>query len=195
MTGYAAAGVTSLFNTDVSDRMFAQYSGVTGRIFDYDNAVQEVGGITAQLAAPTIFKGFTASGSALYDFERSVKTTINYDYRHYFSGTTVLDAETTFYSYKNSAYFTPGAAFDAKQLWLTPDLMTSEEAVQRLALPFPKGYDTLLTVTLPEGTTIMTPRPVWSLFGRPGGGLETRAYAPVTSDMYGVSTAPTKVPK
>jgi hypothetical protein len=170
-------------------------SNFGGRISDYDNGVQEFGGTAAQLAAPTIFKGISASGSALYELELRAKTSFNYDYRHYFSGTTVLDAETTFHSYKNSAYFTPGTAFEPTTLWLTPELMTGQEAVQRLALPRPTGYDTLLTVTLPEGTSIMTPRPVWSLFGRPGGSVETRVYAPVTSDMYQVSPVPVKVPK
>ena len=68
--------------------------------------------------------------------------------------------------------------------------MTSQRAVQKLALPYATGYDTLLTVNLPAGTQIMTPRSVWSLFGRPGGGVETRVYAPVTSDMYRISSTP-----
>ena len=44
------------------------------------------------------------------------------------------------------------------------------------------GYGTLLTAMLPKGSQIVTPRPVWSMFGRPGGGVETRVYGPVTPD-------------
>lgn len=105
---------------------------------------------------------------------------------------TFLDAPTTFYSYKNSAFFTPGSTFQPKELWLAPELMTGREAVQKLALPYATGYDTLLTVNLPAGTRIMTPRPVWSLFGRPGGGVETRVYAPVTNGMYQVGPVPVR---
>jgi hypothetical protein len=39
-------------------------------------------------------------------------------------------------------------------------------------------------VDLPKGTGIMKPRTVWSLFGKPGGGIEVRNYQTVTSDMY-----------
>ncbi|GAC1434945.1 MAG: hypothetical protein NVSMB6_31900 [Burkholderiaceae bacterium] len=193
MTGYAAAGVVAQFNTNVSDRMFAQYEKVTRRLFDYDNGVQEFGGITAQLASPTIFKGMSAAGTRLYELEQNVKQTVNYDYRHWFSGTQTLQADTTFYAYKNSNYLV--SDYQPMQLWLTPELMTSVQAVQKLALPYAKGYDTLLTVTLPEGAKIMNPRPVWSLFGRLGGGVETRVYSPVTNDMYKISPAPTNVPK
>jgi hypothetical protein len=191
MTGYAAAGVVSLVNTDASDRMFAQYGQVTGRVFDYDNGVQEFGGIAAQLAAPTIFKGFSSGGAAIYGLEQKGKEWVNYNARHYFSGTTVLDADTTFYSFKNSQYLPPSGSFAPTKLWLTPDLMSSREAVDKLALPYGTGWDTMLTVNLPAGTKIMTPRPTWSLFGRPGGGVETRVYGPVTSDMYRISPAPT----
>jgi hypothetical protein len=70
--------------------------------------------------------------------------------------------------------------------------MTSREAVQKLATPYASGYDTLLTVTLPQGTKIVSPRPVWSMFGRPGGGTEVRVYSPVTQDMWKVGTPPGK---
>ena len=190
MTGYGAAGLVSLVNTDVSDRMFEQYGMVTGRVFDYDNGVQEFGGVMAQLAAPTIFKGVSAGGARLYEYEQDVKKTINYDYRHYFNGTTTLAADTTFYSYKNSNYLTPGTTFPSMQLWVTPDLMTGQQAVQKLALPYATGYDSLLTVNLPAGTNVMTPRSVWSLFGRSGGGVETRVYVPVTSNMYQITPIP-----
>jgi hypothetical protein len=39
-------------------------------------------------------------------------------------------------------------------------------------------------VDLPKGTGIMKPRTVWSLFGKPSGGIEVRNYQTVTSDMY-----------
>jgi YD repeat-containing protein len=188
MTGYAAAGVVSLFDTDTSDKMFSQYEKVTGRIFNYDNDVQAFGGTVAQIAAPSIFKGAVAAGGSLYDTEQSIKQTVNYDYRHWFSGTQTLGADTTFYAYKNSSYL--AADYQPMQLWLTPELMSADQAVQKLALPYAKGYDTLLTVKLPQGTTIMNPRPVWSLFGRPGGGVETRVYSPVTSNMYNVGPIP-----
>ncbi|HYF19036.1 MAG TPA: hypothetical protein VEA40_14295, partial [Ramlibacter sp.] len=190
MTGYAAAALTSLVSTDVSDRMFAQYGRVTGRVFDYDSGVQEFGGLVAQLAAPTIFKGFKSSGSTVYEFEHNAKKIINYDYRHFFSGTTTLEVNATFYSYKSSKYLTHNATYASKELWLTPELMTSRDAVQKLALPRASGYDAVLTVTLRAGTKIMTPRPVWSLFGRPGGGVETRAYVPIDSSMYRAGLAP-----
>lgn len=189
MTGYAAAGLTSLLNTDVSDRMFAQYERVTGRVFDYDNGVQAFGGLAAQLAAPTIFKGFSAGGSALYEFEQSGKFAINDKYRHWLPGSSsMLEAETTFYAYKNSKYLQ--TEYKPLQLWMTPDLMTSREAVQKLATPFATGYDNLLTVTLPAGAKIVSPRPVWSMFGRPGGGTELRAYTSITQDMWKLSVPP-----
>jgi hypothetical protein len=189
MTGYSIAGFSSFINTDVSDRMFAQYERVTGRVFEYDNAVQAFGGLAAQLAAPTIFKGFSAGGSALYELEQSAKFTINHRYRHWLPGSSsVLEADTTFYAYKNSRYLQ--ADYKPLQLWMSPDLMSSREAVQKLATPFATGYDTLLTVTLPAGTKIVTPRPVWSMFGRAGGGLELRSYSPVTQDMWKLSSPP-----
>ncbi|MBJ7314283.1 hypothetical protein ACFOLJ_14905 [Rugamonas sp. CCM 8940] len=168
--------------------MFNQYGKVTGHIFDYDNGVQAFGGTAAQIAAPSIFKGAVAAGGSLYETEQSIKQTVNYDYRHWFSGTQTLSADTTFYAYKNSNYL--AADYQSMQLWLTPELMSADQAVQKLALPYAKGYDTLLTVTLPEGTKIMNPRPVWSLFGRPGGGIETRVYSPVTSNMYNAGPIP-----
>jgi hypothetical protein len=70
------------------------------------------------------------------------------------------------------------------QLWLTPELMTHQDAVQKLALPYGNGYDTVLKVNLPAGTKIMEPRTVWSFFGRPGGGLETRSYDFIKRHMY-----------
>ncbi|NRR31473.1 LysM peptidoglycan-binding domain-containing protein [Oxalobacteraceae bacterium] len=69
MTGYAAAGVVSLFDTDTSDKMFSQYEKVTGRVVNYDNGVQAFGGATAQIAAPWLFKGASAAGVILFDFE------------------------------------------------------------------------------------------------------------------------------
>lgn len=185
MTGYAAAGVVSLLDTNISNRMFAQYEKVTGHIYEYDNNVQAFGGTIGQIVAPTMIKGAGAVGARLYEAEQSAKLKINYDYRHWLSGTQTLSADTTFYAYKNSNYL--AADYQSMQLWLTPELMTAEQAVQKLALPYAKGYDTLLTVTLPHGSKIMNPRPVWSLFGRPGGGIETRVYGPVTSDMYEIS--------
>ena len=190
LSGYAIAGVASLYDKDLSDRLFSQYGRVNGRIFEYDNQTQEFAGIAAQLAGPGLVRGAIAGGAKAYELEQSLKAKINYDYRHYFSGTTVLENETTLYSYKNSAYFTEGTTFEAKNLWLTPEALPGEEAVRRLALPYPKGYDTLLTVTLPEGTKVMSPRPVWSLFGQPGGGVETRAFVPISPTMYKVGPIP-----
>lgn len=69
--------------------------------------------------------------------------------------------------------------------------MSAEQAVRKLSLLYAKGYDALLTVTLLQGTKNMAPQPVESLFGRPGGGLETRVYSPVTSYMY--TTVPTQL--
>uniref|UniRef100_A0A486XVK8 Uncharacterized protein n=1 Tax=Rheinheimera sp. BAL341 TaxID=1708203 RepID=A0A486XVK8_9GAMM len=111
------------------------------------------------------------------------KKTVNYEMRHWFTGKQTLDADQTFYSYRNSEYFTPGSSFEPLKLWMTPELMKPEIAVQRLALEHDK-YDTLMTINLPKGTEIMKPRTVWSLFGKPGGGIEVRNYQPVTGDMY-----------
>ncbi|CAM4309497.1 hypothetical protein PSBY109024_20295 [Pseudoalteromonas byunsanensis] len=112
------------------------------------------------------------------------KMKFNYDYRHYLTGTQVLDSDQVFYSFKNSNYFDPNSSFKPMELWMTPELMTPEVAIPKLALPFDSGYDTIMKVTLPQGTKIMNPRPVWSLFGKPGGGIETRSYNAITSDMY-----------
>jgi Bacterial Ig-like domain (group 3) len=43
---------------------------------------------------------------------------------------------------------------------------------------------------VPMGTKIVAPRPVWSMFGRPGGGTELRSYSPVTQDMWKLSIPP-----
>ena len=113
-----------------------------------------------------------------------MKKEINYNYRYLFSGAKTLEEDAVFYTFKNSKYFKEGTTFAPKQLWLTPNIMTPEVAVQRLALPYAKGYDMLLRVTLQAGTRIVTPRRVWSLFGRPGGGVETLVYGEVTPEMY-----------
>ena len=63
-TGYAAAGVVSLVNTNASDAMFAKYEGVTGRWFSYDNTLQEASGIAAQLAAPMAGPAARMAGAA-----------------------------------------------------------------------------------------------------------------------------------
>ncbi len=190
MTGYASAGAVSLFDTEVSDRMFAQYERVTGRIFEYDNSAQALGGFASQLAMPSIFKGVGSGGSAMYRLEQTGKEWINYNARHHFSGKITLESERTFYSYKNSNYLKPDLTYDNLQLWVTPERLTSSDAIRRLALPHGSGYDTLLTVTLPKGTEIVTPRPVWSLYGRAGGGIETRIYSPVTPSMYRIGPPP-----
>ncbi|MCZ8092085.1 MAG: hypothetical protein O9331_01205 [Acidovorax sp.] len=66
MTGYAAAGVVSLFDADVSDRMFAQYEKVTGRVAEYDNGLQEASGTIAGLIGPTaVVRGAVAAGGLL----------------------------------------------------------------------------------------------------------------------------------
>ncbi|MBC7814164.1 MAG: hypothetical protein H7175_23620 [Burkholderiales bacterium] len=69
MSGYAIAGVVSKFNTDWSDQMFAKYERVTGRLFEYDNGVQEFSGMTAQALSPLVTRGAAAAGSALYNTE------------------------------------------------------------------------------------------------------------------------------
>ncbi|CAH9068551.1 hypothetical protein PSECIP111951_04190 [Pseudoalteromonas holothuriae] len=112
------------------------------------------------------------------------KMEFNYNYRHYFTGTQTLDSDQVFYSFKNSNYFDPNSSFEPMELWMTPELMSPNVAIPKLALPFDSGYDTIMKVTLPQGSKIMNPRPVWSLFGKPGGGIETRSYNNVTSDMY-----------
>jgi hypothetical protein len=66
MTGYAAAGVVSLVDTDISDRMFAQYEKVTGRVAEYDNGLQEASGTIAGLIGPTaVLRGAVAVGGML----------------------------------------------------------------------------------------------------------------------------------
>jgi hypothetical protein len=66
MVGYSlVATPVSWFNTDAGDRLFAQYERVTGHIFDYDNPVQEFGGISAQLAGPGLVKGLSAGAMRL----------------------------------------------------------------------------------------------------------------------------------
>ena len=66
MTGYAAAGVVSLVDTDISDRMFAQYEKVTGRVTEYDNGLQEASGTIAGLIGPTaVLRGAVAVGGML----------------------------------------------------------------------------------------------------------------------------------
>jgi hypothetical protein len=63
MTGYAAAGVVSLVNTDMSDRMFAQYEGVTGRLIPYENDIQEFGGVLSGLIGPSnVLRGAAVAG-------------------------------------------------------------------------------------------------------------------------------------
>ncbi|MGF1727974.1 hypothetical protein, partial [Photobacterium kasasachensis] len=114
----------------------------------------------------------------------SAKMKFNYDVRHWFTGKQTLNTDQVFYSFKNSDYFDPSSSFEPMELWMTPELMSPETAVQRLALPFDSGYDTIMEITLPKGNTIMKPRPVWSLFGKPGGGTEVRSYDNVSSDMY-----------
>uniref|UniRef100_UPI0027BA8A80 zincin-like metallopeptidase toxin domain-containing protein n=1 Tax=Acidovorax sp. TaxID=1872122 RepID=UPI0027BA8A80 len=66
ISGYAAAGVVSLFDTDFSDRMFAQYEKVTGRVAEYDNGLQEASGVVAGLVGPTAaLRGAVAAGGML----------------------------------------------------------------------------------------------------------------------------------
>jgi hypothetical protein len=62
--------------------------------------------------------------------------------------------------------------------------MSSEYAVSKLSLPFDSGYDTIMRISLPKGTTIMQPRKVWSLFGKRGGGTEVRSYDEILSSQY-----------
>jgi hypothetical protein len=77
MTGYAAAGLVSLVNTDASDQMFAQYGQVTGRVLDYSNDVQEVGGILGQLASPAVVRGAYVGGARLYEVEQRLGGSID----------------------------------------------------------------------------------------------------------------------
>lgn len=72
MSGYSIAGMVSLFDTDTSDKLFAQYETVTGRVSDYDNGVQHFGGAAAQIASPFLFKGAAGLGARLYDVESSI---------------------------------------------------------------------------------------------------------------------------
>jgi hypothetical protein len=111
---------------------------------------------------------------------------INYNFRQRLTGTQILKNPMDLYTFKNSKYFKQGDSFEPNQLWMTPELMNAERAVQRLALPYPTGYDTMLRVTIPAGTKIMNPRRVWPLFGRPGGGVEVMANLKITEDMYEV---------
>lgn len=67
---------------------------------------------------------------------------------------------------------------------MTPELMHPNEAIPKLALPYDSGYDTIMEITLPAGQEMMKPRRVWSLFGKPGDGVETRSYQDIMSDMY-----------
>lgn len=78
MTGYAAAGVVSLVDTDMSDRMFAQYENVTGRVADYDNGLQEVSGLISGLVGPSnALRGAAVAG----DIARArVATSIRVEY-------------------------------------------------------------------------------------------------------------------
>lgn len=72
MTGYAAAGVVSLADTDASDYMFAKYEKVTGRLYDYDNNVQAFGAAAVQIATPGVMKGATVVGARMYELEQGV---------------------------------------------------------------------------------------------------------------------------
>ena len=78
MTGYAAAGVVSLVDTDMSDRMFAQYENVTGRVAEYDNGLQEVSGLISGLVGPSnALRGAAVAG----DIARArVATSIRVEY-------------------------------------------------------------------------------------------------------------------
>ena len=78
MTGYAAAGVVSLVDTDMSDRMFAQYEKVTGRVAEYDNGLQEVSGLISGLVGPSnALRGAAVAG----DIARArVATSIRVEY-------------------------------------------------------------------------------------------------------------------
>lgn len=69
MSGYAIAGVASHFDTDISEAMFAKYEKVTGRLWQYENSIQEFGGVAAQLASPLIARGATTVGAVIYNAE------------------------------------------------------------------------------------------------------------------------------
>jgi hypothetical protein len=71
-TGFAAAGVVSHFNIDVSDRMFAQYELVTGRVLPYANGLQEAAGLAAQLGVPLRAGLRAGTGIKLESLESSV---------------------------------------------------------------------------------------------------------------------------
>jgi hypothetical protein len=118
------------------------------------------------------------------------KLKINYDYRHFFNKKLVLEDSQVFYSFKNSNYYDPNVEFAPLELWMTPELMSAEQAVKRLSLPYPSGYDLLLEVTLEPGTRILKPRRAWQLFGREGGGLETRSYSPITPNQIRIHQPP-----
>jgi hypothetical protein len=126
--------------------------------------------------------------SALQSTElfQAKKISINYNYRQLWTPKLTLEMDTTFYSFKNSGHFTPGTTFEPMELWMSPDSMTGTEAVKKLSLPHPSGYDTKLTLTLPKGTTIYQPRRAWSLFGQEGGARETRSLSSITPNMYTV---------
>jgi hypothetical protein len=112
-----------------------------------------------------------------------LKMYTNYRLRHLFNKTITLETEQVFYTFKNKQYFTSGTEFGQLELWMTPDLLTAETAVNKLALPY-SNYDLILKVTMPKGSKILKPRRVWKLFGREGGGLETRNISPIKSTMY-----------
>ena len=74
MTGYAAAGVTSLFNTDASDRMFAQYGRVSGTVLSYEgNSLQEAAGLGASFFGPqAVVKTAQLTSRGLFALEAGI---------------------------------------------------------------------------------------------------------------------------
>ena len=112
------------------------------------------------------------------------KKYINYNLRHIFGRKVVLDRPQVFYSYKNSKFLPRDKTFDPLEIWMTPERLPVDDAIKRLSLPYDSGYDTILKIRLEAGTRILAPRRVWRLFGRPGGGQETRAFTEITPDMY-----------
>jgi hypothetical protein len=79
MTGYAAAGMVSLVDTDWSDKMFARYERVTGRILDYDNGLQEASGLVSGLVGPAnALRGAAVAGDLAH---ARLATAIRTDYQ------------------------------------------------------------------------------------------------------------------